>query len=92
LKNWTAKVEKESKIQKTAFNYFEIQPPKGRKKYLKIPTIKIHLKESPKAGLVRDYLTATYLSTNHQQVVHNPLNWVKNAVLIIRIILFHLYT
>jgi hypothetical protein len=37
-------------------------------------------------------LTGTYLSTNHQQVFHNPLNWAKNAVLIIRIILFLLYT
>jgi len=92
LKNWIAKVEKESRSYPTGLNILGIWGSFPQKKKLKNFIHDPYLKNQGKGTDLTDYFTGTYLSTNHQQDFHKRLNSAKNAVLIFRFIPFHLYT
>lgn len=75
-----------------SLKYLEIKAQNRSKKKIKIFCKPFSLKENANDRGLSDYFTGTYLSTNYSQVIHNRYIWVKNAVLIFRFILLHLYT
>ncbi len=75
-----------------SLKYLEIKAQNRSKKKFKIFYNPFNLKENANDHGLSDYFTGTYLSTNYSQVIHNRYIWVKNAVLIFRFILLHLYT